>query len=248
MRESIIETPVDCKIFLRYTVNTVLQDENGKQSSTTEERIKEIALTQTLSYRITENKKPVYGFNQERFQQVIKGKKLLEGAIVIKKSLLNQIDNLIDVSPQDLINEKNYINEKLIYLKRNLVVDDGIKDILRQYENDSQDEWLKKKHKYINQKNKCNIFNNLPAGTKIIIAFGSAIVSEIFQSKIQSIMDKENSTNKIMQAEELLKENSEFIVEDINFIERGSEISISKSDIDEVYKFFGSLAEWGVSE
>lgn len=248
MREIIIETPVDCKLFLRYKSNTITQDEEGKEIIVPEERLKEIALTQTLSYRITENKKPVYGFNQERFQQVIKGKKLLEGVIVLKKSLLNQIDNLIDITPKDIADQKNYTEEKLIYLKRNLIADDSIKDVLAKYEDELEDDWLKKKHKYINQKNKCNIFNNLPKGTKIIIAYGSAIISETFQNKLQTIMSKENSLYKVEEAENLIKENSEFIIEDINFIERSSEITISKSDIDEVYKFFGSLTDWEVND
>lgn len=66
----IVDTPISCKLFLK--VNSELQ---------------ELMLTQVFNYKMSENKRPIYGFNKKDYSQVVRGKRLFEGVIVIKKVL-----------------------------------------------------------------------------------------------------------------------------------------------------------------
>lgn len=229
MFEKYVESPVDCKIFLKY-------------ESATGKEIKEILLTQALSYRITENKKPVYGFNRNRFSQVIKGKRLIEGVIVLKKSIFNEIGDLISLALDESVQERIALtSQKIEYLKTALN-DNTLKSLVSEYAKEAsvyyQDQLEKKKGK-----SDYNIFNTMPEGTQLIVAFGSLINSKEFKQEYTKII-KSGENNYGAELEALIKKDSELVVEDINFTEKTGEINISKSDVDEVYKFFGSLEEW----
>ena len=228
MLDEYIESPIDCKIFLKY-----------KSSAGTE--IKEVLLTQTLSYRITENKKPVYGFNRNRFGQVIKGKRLIEGVIVLKKSIFNEIGDLIDLSSINN-SSKKLTTEKIAYLKSVLPENTNLMNLVKEYEKDAAVHYEMEKMK-LEKSQKYNIFNSLPQGTNLIVAFGSVINSNEFKIKHKKILEK-NSIDYATELEKLIKSDSELVIEDINFLEKAGEVNISKSDIDEVYKFFGSLDTW----
>lgn len=228
MLDEYIESPIDCKIFLKY-----------KSSAGTE--IKEVLLTQTLSYRITENKKPVYGFNRNRFGQVIKGKRLIEGVIVLKKSIFNEIGDLIDLSSINN-SSKRLTTEKIAYLKSVLPENTNLMNLVKEYEKDAAVHYEMEKMK-LEKSQKYNIFNSLPQGTNLIVAFGSVINSNEFKIKHKKILEK-NSIDYATELEKLIKSDSELVIEDINFLEKAGEVNISKSDIDEVYKFFGSLDTW----
>lgn len=228
MLDEYIESPIDCKIFLKY-----------KSSVGTE--IKEVLLTQTLSYRITENKKPVYGFNRNRFGQVIKGKRLIEGVMVLKKSIFNEIGDLIDLSSINNSSRK-LTTEKIAYLKSVLPENTNLMNLVKEYEKDAAVNYEMEKMK-IEKSQKYNIFNSLPQDTNLIVAFGSLINSNEFKIKYNKILEK-NSIDYATELEKLIKSDSELVIEDINFLEKAGEVNISKSDIDEVYKFFGSLDTW----
>ncbi|MGL4867018.1 MULTISPECIES: hypothetical protein [Bacteria] len=228
MLDEYIESPIDCKIFLKY-----------KSSSGTE--LKEVLLTQTLNYRITENKKPVYGFNRNRFGQVIKGKRLIEGVIVLKKSIFNEIGDLIDLSSINNSSRK-LTTEKIAYLKSVLPENTNLMNLVKEYEKDAAILYEMEKIK-LEKSKKYNIFNTLPQGTNLIVAFGSVINSNEFKLKYKKILEKD-SIDYATELEKLIKSDSELVIEDINFLEKTGEINISKSDIDEVYKFFGSLDNW----
>ena len=228
MLDEYIESPIDCKIFLKY-----------KSSVGTE--IKEVLLTQTLSYRITENKKPVYGFNRNRFGQVIKGKRLIEGVMVLKKSIFNEIGDLIDLSSINNSSRK-LTTEKIAYLKSVLPENTNLMNLVKEYEKDAAVNYEMEKMK-IEKSQKYNIFNSLPQDTNLIVAFGSLINSNEFKLKYNKILEK-NSIDYATELEKLIKSDSELVIEDINFLEKAGEVNISKSDIDEVYKFFGSLDTW----
>lgn len=229
MFEKYVESPVDCKIFLKYESST------GKE-------IKEILLTQALSYRITENKKPVYGFNRNRFSQVIKGKRLIEGVIVLKKSIFNEIGDLISLALDEKDQERVELTAQKIAYLNTAINDNTLKSLVSEYAKEAsiyyqnQIDQLSKSQKY-------NIFNTMPEGTQLIVAFGSLVNSNEFKQEYTNII-KKGENNYGAELEKLIKRDSELVIEDINFTEKTGEINISKSDVDEVYKFFGSLDGW----
>lgn len=229
MFEKYVESPVDCKIFLKYNSS------EGKE-------LKEVLLTQALNYRITENKKPVYGFNRNRFGQVIKGKRLVEGVIVLKKSLFNEISDLIDLKLNSEEEESlKIVNDKIKYLKTSLVSDNRLKSLVAEYEVEAIS-YFENKIKALKKNQKYNIFNKMPNGTQLIVAFGSLLNSEEFKTEYKNI--ESSSETYVEELEKLINAESELVIEDINFIEKTGEINISKTDVDEVYKFFGSLDSW----
>lgn len=70
-------------------------------------------LVQTFNNRYTNTKMPIYSFSNEEFEQVAKGKKLVEGLIVIKQIDLNMLKQtfITSSSNNELENYKNTIRE-----------------------------------------------------------------------------------------------------------------------------------------
>ena len=231
MEDIIIESPVSCKIFLKYK-----SKKNGYE-------MKEILLTQVLNYKITENKKPVYGFNKNRFQQVINGKRLLEGVIVLKKSIFESVEKAINLDSEENINEKEDIERKLNLIKGFIDDDNDKLNMIEQYKDDYERAYYRRKENLISKKS-YNIFEKLPNGAKLIVLFNSTLSDNTFKVRLKEINKNKDSGMALEDLKELIEKSSEIVIEDINFTEKISEINISKTDIDEVYKFFGSLNNW----
>lgn len=221
-----LDSPVDCKIYLKY--------KNGSSYEMTE-----LLMAQVFNYKISENKRPIYGFNKTYFEQVVRGKKLFEGIIAIKKSIISDINKIINITPSFINNEKEYTNNKLEYLKNTLSDDESIKSLLYEYEKIQNEEYQFKVRSAIKDYS-IDVLNDLPEDTKLIIAFGSYKTTDSFKEEYNNMINKgKELTSK--ELESLIINNSDFVIEDINFFEKTGEINISKNDIDEVYKFFGNV-------
>lgn len=221
-----LDSPVDCKIYLKYKNNDSYE-------------MTELLMAQVFNYKISENKRPIYGFNKTYFEQVVRGKKLFEGIIAIKKSIISDINKIVNITPSFINEEKKYTDNKLEYLKNTLSDDKSIKPLLVEYEKIQNEEY---QFKVRNAINNCSIdvLNDMPEGSKLIIAFGSYKTTDSFKEQYNNMINKgKEFTAK--ELEELIVNNSDFVVEDINFFEKTGEINISKNDIDEVYKFFGNV-------
>lgn len=234
-----VESPVDCRIYIKYKTKEEVVDNNGKTGYVNIERISELLLTQVFNYRFTDSKRPVYGFNRKQFDQIVEGKQLVEGVIVLKKSMLNDIGSLL-VNSADLSSySSKATEEKIEYLYNQFVDEPAMKSMVNLYEHEVDKDIQNKVESYVKE-NKYDIFNNLPSGVKIIIAFGSGIKSIEFQNRMKAIYDLKNE-NTLGEMERLIMEESEMVFTDINFTEKSGEINVGKNDIDEVYKFFANV-------
>lgn len=234
-----VESPVDCRIYIRYKTKEEVTTANGGVGYVDRERISELLLTQVFNYRFTDSKRPVYGFNRKQFDQIVNGKQLLEGVIVLKKSMLNDLGSLL-VNSADLSSySNNATEEKIEYLYNQFVDDPAMKSMVNLYEKEVTKDTQNKIESYIKE-SKYDIFNNLPSGVKLVIAFGSAIKSIDFQNRMKAIYDLD-SGDTLGDMERLIMEQSDMVFTDINFTEKSGEINVGKNDIDEVYKFFANV-------
>lgn len=218
----IVDTPISCKLFLK--VNSELQ---------------ELMLTQVFNYKMSENKRPIYGFNKKDYSQVVRGKRLFEGVIVIKKSSISDINKLLSSISTGNSSDIAYSKNKIEYLKANLSNDKTMQNKLDEYYKRALYEYEVERLKQLNSSSTLDIMNDLPDNASLVLSFGDDINNQEFQNKLNSkdLIDSESVSN-------LLDSSSSYIVEDIEFFEKAGEISIGKNDIDEVYKFFGKLKQW----
>ena len=224
----VVDSPVKCKIFLKRKVDGSFE-------------LKELLLTQVFNYKISENKRPVYGFNKLDYGQVVRGKRLFEGVIVIKKSLVSDISKLVELGKATLKDEMNYTKNKVEYLKNLFVEDKSIKPHIEDYYKRALEDYKMKQRMFLSNQN-ADILNELPEDASLILAFGSYAETEDFKSKYNNMVNNTEFTYE--EAEKLVETNNDFVIEDIQFFEKTGEVNISKNDIDEVYKFFGRLKEW----
>lgn len=221
-----VDSPINCKLFLKTT-------ENGNSD------IQELMLTQVFNYKFSENKRPVYGFNKKDYSQVIRGKRLLEGIIVIKKSSISDINKLFSSLKKVKDSDLNYSKNKIEYLKSTLSNDKTIQNKLDEYYKRALYEYEVKRINSLNENDAIDIMNDLPENSSLILSFGDDINNDEFQSKLNN---KELSETSSING--LITDSSSYVIEDIQFFEKTGEISIGKNDIDEVYKFFGKLKKW----
>lgn len=224
-----VDSPVKCKIFL-------------KRKNGADYELKELLLTQVFSYKISENKRPVYGFNKLDYEQVVRGKRLFEGTIVIKKSLVSDISKLVDIGKATFKDEMNYTRNKVEYLKNLFVEDRSIKPHINDYYERALEEYKMKQRMYLSNQN-ADILNELPKDVSLILAFGSYAETEEFQDIYNNIVNNQEFTYE--EAQRIIETSNDFVIEEIQFFEKTGEVNISKNDIDEVYKFFGKLNKWG---
>ena len=64
--------------------NIVLKDKNNNQ-------VGHLPFVQALNFEFENTKKPIYNFSQEEFQSVAKGKRLVQGVMVLKQSHINYL-------------------------------------------------------------------------------------------------------------------------------------------------------------
>ena len=223
-----VDSPVRCKIFL-------------KRKSDSGFELKELLLTQVFNYKISENKRPVYGFNKLDYAQVVRGKRLFEGVIVIKKSLISDISKLVEIGNATLKDEMNYTRNKVEYLRNLFVEDKTIKPMIEDYYDRAVKEYKIKQRMFLSDQN-ADVLNELPSDTSLILAFGSYAESKEFEDIYNSMTNNNEFTSE--EAEKLIETKDDFVIEDIQFFEKTGEVNISKNDIDEVYKFFGKLSKW----
>lgn len=226
-----VESPVDCTIFLKY------RNENSFE-------LKELLLTQALNYKISENKRPVYGFNKLDFSQVVRGKRLFEGVIVIKKSIISDLSKLIKIGEPNNVDLFNYEFKKLDYLKSILKTDSELTKYVDIMKDRTNVEYQESVSKLMNMSSG-DILNDLDENNSLLILFGSAKQDQDFKYKFKEYCEdgKDISvTNE--QLKQMIRDNSEFAIESVNFFEKVGEINVGSNDIDEVYKFFGKLKQW----
>ena len=223
-----VDSPVKCKIFL-------------KRKNGADYELKELLLTQVFSYKISENKRPVYGFNKLDYEQVVRGKRLFEGTIVIKKSLVSDISKLVDIGKATFKDEMNYTRNKVEYLKNLFAEDKSIKPHINDYYERALEEYKMKQRMYLSNQN-ADILNELPKDVSLILAFGSYAETEEFQDIYNNIVNNQEFTYE--EAQKIIETSNDFVIEEIQFFEKTGEVNISKNDIDEVYKFFGKLKKW----
>lgn len=216
---NIVESPVDSKLFLKIKKNNSFI-------------LKEIALTQIFNYRITENKKPVYSFNNLEFEQVIRGKRLIECAIVIKKSVVSELWKIInsESSYSEYLNQ--YIKDKIQYVKSISNGIDRIENLVKQYERDN----LEYNNLLKNTEAKGNaidILSELPEDMELLISFGT------YKQQDVELENKDDFTEEEIIS--YIEKNSKLLIKNINFYEYSGEINISNTGIDEVFKMFGQI-------
>lgn len=218
----IVDTPINCKLFLK-----------------TNSELQELMLTQVFNYKMSENKRPIYGFNKKDFSQVVRGKRLFEGVIVIKKSSISNVNKLLVSISVGNNNDVNYTRRKIEYLKTNLSNDKTMQNKLDEYYKRALYDYEVKRLKQLNSSNTLDIMNDLPENTSLVLSFGDDINNKKFQDRLNSdeLVDSDSISG-------LLESSSSYIVENIEFFEKAGEISVGKNDIDEVYKFFGKLKQW----
>lgn len=64
--------------------NIVLKDKNNS-------KVGHLPFVQALNFEFENTKKPIYNFSQEEFQSVAKGKRLVQGVMVLKQSHINYL-------------------------------------------------------------------------------------------------------------------------------------------------------------
>lgn len=188
---------------------------------------KPLPLTQVVSYKIEENKKPIYGYNKKDFNTMIRGKTIVSGHIVIKKSMKDIIGTLIKAKSYDFswVTPKEKID--LIY-KLQLKNREDEKDKLNVWYDQILQTYTSIQNSYktssIDTKN----------DTFLDMSYGD---NEIELKINFNILQTNNGSYEIN-----MKESGDMIiVKNVHFISREGEISISKDSIDEVYTFVGNL-------
>lgn len=226
-----VESPSDCKMFLK-----VKKDDGF--------HLKELMLTQVFNYKISENKRPIYGFNQKDFSQVVRGKRLFEGVIVIKKSLISDIGKLVDLTSNKLKDELNYSMNKIEYLKYMLDNNKEMQSQLDEYYKRAIEEYqIKKDMEY--STSQIEVLNDMPEEASLMLVFGDSINDDEWQKEYKSKADNYEDTNiATSELENLIQQQAGFEVEEVHFLEKTGEVNIGKNDVDEVYKFFGKLKIW----
>ena len=226
-----VESPSECKMFLR------VKKEDGFH-------LKELMLTQVFNYKISENKRPIYGFNQKDFSQVVRGKRLFEGVIVIKKSLISDIGKLVDLASSKLKDDLNYSMNKIEYLKNMLNDNKEMQSQLNEYYERAIEEYqIKKDMEY--STNQIEVLNDMPEEASLMLVFGDSIHNDEWQKEYQDRANHYEDANiATSELENLIQQQTGFEVEEVHFLEKTGEVNIGKNDIDEVYKFFGKLKVW----
>ena len=84
--------------------NIVLKDKKNNQ-------VGHLPFVQALNFEFENTKKPIYNFSQEEFQSVAKGKRLVQGVMVLKQSHINYLQetnkNLYKEIQQIAMKKKN---------------------------------------------------------------------------------------------------------------------------------------------
>lgn len=234
-----VDSPVRCKIYLKYKV---LQS-SSTETKTHETKMKELMLTQVFNYKISENKRPIYGFNKLDYSQVVRGKRLFEGVIAVKKSIISDISKIIGLADATSTDNLNYSKKKVEYLQNVIENNSSIKSKLDEYYERALKEYEAQQQAYLNN-DTMDILNDMPEGTGIVLAFGDNMDSDDLKEQYQELVARDMDLTA-EQLELLIRNNADFVIEDVNFYERTGEINISKNDIDDVYRFFGKLKIWG---
>ncbi len=73
--------------------NIVLKDKNNNQ-------VGHLPFVQALNFEFENTKKPIYNFSQEEFQSVAKGKRLVQGVMVLKQSHINYLQEKNKISTE----------------------------------------------------------------------------------------------------------------------------------------------------
>lgn len=219
---NIVESPVDSKIFLKIKNNGLYT-------------LKEIALTQIFNYRITENKRPVYSFNNKEFEQVIRGKRLIECAIVIKKSVVSELWRIINSESSYSKYLETYINDKINYIKTIGNGIDRIESLIQKYEREVIEYENLLKNSEI-EGTALDILDDLPEDMELLISFGTSKQEDYSLSELSS-----NSNLTETDIINYIEKNSKLVIRNINFYEYSGEINISNTSIDEVFKMFGQV-------
>ena len=73
--------------------NIVLKDKNNSQ-------VGNLPFVQALNFEFENTKKPIYNFSQEEFQSVAKGKRLVQGVMVLKQSHINYLQEKNKISTE----------------------------------------------------------------------------------------------------------------------------------------------------
>lgn len=103
-------------------------------------------LVQTCNNRFTNSKVPIYSFNNEEFKQVAKGKKLVEGLIVIKQIDLNILkqnfitnnnDNKLKEYKETIKELHEYKSNDENFIKKINTIEETIKEMIK---NESKNE------------------------------------------------------------------------------------------------------------
>lgn len=74
-------------------------------------KVYDLLVVQSISYRIDESKKPIYGFNDRRFHKVLSGKAIASGLITIKKYSKDALISLIKST--DTISLRKNVSEAI---------------------------------------------------------------------------------------------------------------------------------------
>ena len=188
-----------------------------------------LPLTQVVSYRIEENKKPIYGFNKKDFTTMIRGKTIVSGHIIIKKQMKDIVGRFKNNKDFMVQSTTELVNQKIAYVSRiknsNVIVNADNKITKKMAFDDWQENIMDTYTKLI-EKLKPEDVNN---DSFLDMGFDDNVELKInFNILKDNNIDYENSSDILT-------------VTNVHFMSREGEISIAKDSIDEVYTFVGNL-------
>lgn len=212
----LVDSPVDTQIYIKIDDFDKIQ----------------LDLVQVLQLQSSESRKPIYGYKNLHYHTVLAGKRIVSGTIIIKKHCFDSITSTIRTMQfknlDELVEDKVRSKIQTIYE----LLDDKIETVDEAF-NPSLNQTQYTKEYLLQQKNKF--------GADIVFSEINTRSASLKQSSVDDLNDLFDLAEKYKVTLIIKTGEKEFIIENVNFINKDTEININSSDIDDAYQFIGNL-------